>query len=122
MLNNPITFYAGLLDGAPAHLSFSKDSITLELFRDPRAAKLKFHAICRVQVDPSIKVISFERWEYLGLERKIETLQSQLDTLKMVQPVSVFQLIWLKAQKVSASMLRYFKPKAPKKNAPSDWL
>jgi hypothetical protein len=75
-------FYIGLIDDVPAYLSFTKDSITCELFRDYKAAKRKFPDVASVKAERVIKVLGVERSEYFELDRKISLLQKQLGELK----------------------------------------
>jgi hypothetical protein len=78
-------YYVGLLDGAPAHVAFSKDSITLELFRDPKAAKRKFSEIARTNIVPYITVVNYGPFEYENLAGKIFQLEKQLADLKQLR-------------------------------------
>jgi hypothetical protein len=82
MLIQSQQFYVGLLDGAPAHLAFTKDSLTLELFRDASAAKRHFQEIARIRIDPFHKIVTYGPFEYETLSKQIEHLQGQLNDLR----------------------------------------
>lgn len=82
LLGNP-RFYIGLIDGAPAHIAYTKNSITVELFRDVRSAKRKFSEIASIRVEPVIKVIGLPPSEYAVLAAEFARLKRQVDQLSM---------------------------------------
>jgi hypothetical protein len=52
-----LTFFVGLINGAPAHLAFTDGSITCELFKDSKACRRKYGQIAKVTIEPTIKVV-----------------------------------------------------------------
>ena len=94
LIGRPV-FYVGLIDGNPAHLAFTKDSLTCELFRTRDAAKQRFSETAIVRIEPQIKVLGLEYFEYPQLSKKFDALQKQFEDLKALRRASWIRARWL---------------------------